>query len=156
MFFTSVIIIAFFCFAFYLIWDQFLKKDSRLSTGLHVLRKKMRELEDLSAEVDHQMQAYKAEFSSQVKELKQSTQIMASQIPQASALARALEEHLKALKPFIEAPQPAEKTVKNVKSPQNPAVQSLPVKSEPPKNLSAQDKKVHFQFGESPFIDPGP
>ena len=55
MFFTSGIIIAFFCFAFYLIWNQFLKKDTRLSTGLQLLRKKINELENLSVNVSAQM-----------------------------------------------------------------------------------------------------
>ena len=56
MFFTSGILIAFFCFAFYLIWNQFLKKDTRLSTGLQLLRKKISELENLSVNVSAQME----------------------------------------------------------------------------------------------------
>lgn len=55
MIFTSGIIIAFFCFAFYLIWSQFLKKDARLSTGLQILRKKLSDLENLSLSVENQV-----------------------------------------------------------------------------------------------------
>ena len=69
MFFTSCIIIAFFCFAFYLIWNQFLKKDTRLSTGLKVLRKKISELQNLSLSVDTQVDRHNSVVNDKIQRM---------------------------------------------------------------------------------------
>ena len=80
MFFTSGIIIAFFCFAFYLIWNQFLRKDTRLNTGLQVLRKKISDLENLSLKVETQVNRQMSLLSERSKKmeilLKQSREIL--------------------------------------------------------------------------------
>ena len=95
MFFTSCIIIAFFCFAFYLIWHQFLKKDTRLSTGLQVLRKKTGDLENLSltvdTQVDRQMQALNQKSQHFENLLKQGRQLC-KQLEKNIESARALQE----------------------------------------------------------------
>ncbi len=79
MFFTSCIIIAFFCFAFYLIWNQFLKKDTRLSTGLKVLRKKISELQNLSLSVETQVDRHNSVVNDKIQRmeylLKKTTQL---------------------------------------------------------------------------------
>ena len=69
MFFTSGIIIAFFCFAFYLIWNQFLRKDTRLSTGLQILRKKIGDLENLSLTVETQVDHYISTMQEKTRKL---------------------------------------------------------------------------------------
>ena len=55
MFFITGFLILSFCFIFYIIWNQFLKKDTRLSVGLNILQKKMTLLEDFSQKTDHQL-----------------------------------------------------------------------------------------------------
>ena len=82
--FTSGLIIAVFCFAFYLIWDQFLKKDSRLSIGLQVLRKKMNELENLSLHVEDQVTKH-------MKHIQDKTLQIESAIKQSKFLIKQLE-----------------------------------------------------------------
>ncbi len=54
LFITSFLILSF-CFIFYIIWNQFLRKDTRLSMGLKILQKKMTLLEDFSQKADHQL-----------------------------------------------------------------------------------------------------
>ena len=55
MLFITCLFILSFCFLFYVIWSQFLKKDSRLSIGLKVLQKKMNILESFSKNTDIQL-----------------------------------------------------------------------------------------------------
>ena len=69
LFFTSFIIIAFFCFAFYLIWNQFLKKDTRLSTGLKVLRKKISDLQTLSLTVETQVDRHNSVMDEKIQRM---------------------------------------------------------------------------------------
>ena len=133
MFFTSSIIIVFFCFAFYLIWDQFLKKDSRLSTGLHILRKKMQELEHLSLKVDHQV-------NRQMSVLEERKEEVAFQIQEARRLRNQLEDILKNIQPAID----------------NTLVEtaSAPARNEKTNQSQTRKKKLpEFHFGNSPFID---
>jgi len=133
LFFTSGVIIVFFCFAFYLIWDQFLKKDSRLSTGLHILRKKMQELEHLSLKVDHQI-------SRQLSILAERKEEVAFQIREARQLHDQLEDTLKKL-------QPARKKTLLEKT-------SLTVQTEKINSAKNDKNKLpEFHFGNSPFID---
>lgn len=133
MFFTSGIIIVFFCFAFYLIWDQFLKKDSRLSTGLHILRKKMQELEHLSLKADHQI-------SRQMSMLAERKEELDFQIQEARRLHDQLEDTLKKLQPVKEKAL-SEKTASTVKTEKIDSSQK------------DKDKLPEFHFGNSPFID---
>ena len=55
MLFTTSLLIFSFCFVFYIIWNQFLRKDTRLSIGLQVLQKKMDLLENFSEKSDIQL-----------------------------------------------------------------------------------------------------
>lgn len=54
LFITSLLIFSF-CFVFFVIWNQFLRKDTRLSIGLKILQKKMDVLEDFSEKADIQL-----------------------------------------------------------------------------------------------------
>lgn len=53
-FITGLFIFSF-CFVFYIIWHQFLRKDARLSVSLKVLQKKMNMLETFSKKTDLQL-----------------------------------------------------------------------------------------------------
>ena len=108
-----------------------MKKDSRLSAGLHVLRKKTQELEHLSIKVDHQM-------NRQISVLTEKKEELVSHIHEARLLCRQMENHLKKIQPLAEeAPAPAE----------------LSVKDENTKDNADKKKDPLFQFGKSPFID---
>ena len=54
LFITGFLILSF-CFIFYIIWNQFLRKDTRLSMGLKILQKKMTLLDDFSQKTDLQL-----------------------------------------------------------------------------------------------------
>jgi len=55
MLFITCFLILSFCFIFYIIWNQFLRKDTRLSMGLKILQKKMTLLEAFSQKTDLQL-----------------------------------------------------------------------------------------------------
>ena len=128
MFFTSGIIIVFFCFAFYLIWDQFLKKDSRLSTGLQVLRKKINTLENLSIKVDDQV-------ARQLSLLTEKKQHFESLIKKAQRINEQLDKHLKSASLITNSRQ---------------KINWLEVVKEKPVPEKDKEQKV-IQFGQSPF-----
>lgn len=167
MFFTSGILIAFFCFAFYLIWNQFLKKDTRLSTGLQVLRRKITDLENLSLTVEAQMDRHQSL-------IKDRTQNMESLLRTAKVLSERLEKNIKtiqALNNKSSSPEENLQTDKNLQS-YPPVKESHPVlqsrasskKQETSSSFrdlnspacshlkmvkTQSDKKL--QFGKSPF-----
>ena len=174
MFFTSGILIAFFCFAFYLIWNQFLKKDTRLSTGLQVLRRKITDLENLSLTVSAQVDRQLPLVNNKAKEL----EIL---LQNARAVCDRLEKNIKAVQ-ALENSSPAgenQPVGKNVQtSPpirmEDPALQnptSFVEAKESPSTKSASDKpsshsphlkmvktqsshkKKKMHFGESPFTN---
>lgn len=131
MLFTSGILIAFFCFAFYLIWDQFLKKDSRLSTGLQILRKKMTELESLSVQVSSQVS--RQIFASQEK-----CRQLEEMIKKAELVCSSLEKQIQTANSY---------SVKQLKI----VHKETPIK--PPSTKDPVKEENLFQFGESPFKD---
>ena len=153
MFFTSCLIIVFFCFAFYLIWDQFLKKDSRLSTGLKVLRKKTGELEGLSVKVDDQI-------ARQLSLLQEKSKHFEVLIKKATQLNEQLNQHLKTgeSRPFPPSSSPAPHRTETI----DPKMNWLEVVTPPSSSKGRaaaspkQDKVIHF--GRSPFkdLDPAP
>ena len=155
MFFTSGIIIAFFCFAFYLIWDQFLKKDSRLSTGLQVLRKKMHKLENVSTQVNTQvhqhLSALRAE-SQRLEELIKQGQTLCGQLSafikwqeQQSALAQQTAA--------ITKQQNSKNKLTSLQKSMQKSGQKPVQKSNLKKAPSHPNKESIFQFGQSPFTD---
>lgn len=153
MFFTSCLIIIFFCFAFYLIWDQFLKKDSRLSTGLKVLRKKTGELEGLSVKVDDQI-------TRQLSLLQEKSKHFEVLIKKATQLNEQLNQHLKSGKEggFASSPPPHRTDTIDPKMNWLEVVKhTSPSKgSAPSSHKQREDKIIHF--GRSPFkdLDPPP
>ena len=179
MVFTSGIIIAFFCFAFYLIWSQFLKKDTRLSIGLQVLRKKITDLENLSLTVEAQVDRQAALVNEKIHRLEfllKKAGRLCEQMEENIETAHALQnpdlspperkihkENIK--KPLKETP-PAGKHISNNKNEKEnllgtkQPVSFYPLKSsfshlkmvkENPSSSSEKQKK--FRFGESPFTN---
>ena len=170
MFFTSGILIAFFCFAFYLIWNQFLKKDTRLSTGLQVLRRKITDLENLSLTVSAQVDRQLALINDKAKELE-------SLLQNARVVCDRLEKNIKAVQALENSPTGENQIVgKNVQTSrmEDPALQdpssfveakeSSSTKSSSDKSSSnyphlkmvktqSSHKKKKMHFGESPFTD---
>ena len=168
MFFTSGILIAFFCFAFYLIWNQFLKKDTRLSTGLQVLRRKITDLENLSLTVEAQMDRHQSL-------IKDRTQNLESLLQATKALCERLEKNIKIAQALESTGVPPRENQQIRKKPQSspvvreskPVLQSrFPTKEQEADSVRAlnssacshlkmvktqSDKKL--QFGKSPFSD---
>ena len=171
MFFTSGILIAFFCFAFYLIWNQFLKKDTRLSTGLQLLRKKINELENLSVTVSSQMERQMSlardkvedlelllksakENSEHLEKLIQTAQTLGGQAPLQSREQAPLQSREQApLQSREQAPlqsreqsplQSREQALSQMEEPRPVPKPKTPLQPKPQKEQS-------LQFGESPF-----
>ena len=156
LFFTSGLIIVCFCFAFYLIWDQFLKKDSRLSTGLKILRKKTGELEELSIKVENQI-------TKQLCLLKDKTQHFEALVKKAAGLNEKLHQHLNSSPPAPSpgkkeemAPHPPSSSLKPHFSAKQKLTWLEVVKEEerspPDEGGHKPDDKV-IRFGRSPFTD---
>ena len=169
VFFTSGIIIAFFCFSFYLIWNQFLKKDTRLSTGLQILRKKISDLENLSLTVE-------AQIGRQIAVANQKKHQLENLLKTAEALCERLEKNLE-LNHSLEKYSTYNRDRKSDEKKQN--IQNIPKRIKPVsnnpceiKNLFEEKKltrirpvsrshlkmvkkqlKSDLQFGESPFTD---
>lgn len=163
MFFTSGIIIAFFCFAFYLIWNQFLRKDTRLSTGLQVLRKKITDLENLSLTVEAQVDRQVSVVSDRIKK-------MESLLQTAKELCERLETNIKVVHSLENSDLSYSKesvhTDEKKESLEVPPVGKLKsgmdIKLASQKKLSQShlkmvkeqpDKQKGLQFGESPFAN---
>jgi len=153
LFFTTGILIAFFCFSFYLIWNQFLKKDTRLSTGLQVLRKKISDLENLSltveALVDRKMSMVN-ERTRKMEALLKKTKEVSDKLEENIELAKALSKaHLSEKKESFKPPEQQHLKQKEYK-----------LKKETPRfekeqgtKIVAEKKEKQIQFGKSPFND---
>ncbi|MDE0118918.1 MAG: hypothetical protein OXM55_02780 [Bdellovibrionales bacterium] len=177
MFFTSGIIIAFFCFAFYLIWNQFLKKDARLSTGLQILRKKLGDLENLSLSVETQVDRSLALTQEKTRKLE-------SLLQRAKGLCDRIEKNIKVINNLndldIEALAVKENDKKTTKELKDPSLSETKLTEKSQKELSPfipnevppilkrtsspsshlkmvtgpsskKDQKKKWEFGESPF-----
>ena len=159
LFFTSCIIIAFFCFAFYLIWNQFLKKDTRLSTGLKVLRKKISELQNLSVAVESQMDRQSFAMNDKIQRLEyllQKSQEVCQRMEKAIELASARPN--KEGDKEVKSPAPQQQHLNNEKpafsaekSPNPPPLKAIHLKML--KNKAPKPKQPYF--GESPFVKLG-
>ena len=144
MLFITIFFIFSLCFVFYVIWNQFLKKDTRLSIGLKVLQKKMNLLEDLSQKTDTQLRKGIELLDKKNRELEKivsearfcifkmeklilNFESKASE-KQPSAKLSVLKEKEKRTKPLEIPPSLSSKTKEKLK------------------------RKTKFQFGESPFV----
>lgn len=144
----------FFCFSFYLIWNQFLRKDTRLSIGLNILRKKINELENLSINVEAQVDNNMSEISkknNQLQALLQKTEIICLNLENNIKKAEALQElnlrNNNTINPdlTLKTDLPVEPQSVTKKAPSHYLKM---VKN----NTSAENKKK-FEFGKSPFTD---
>ena len=173
MFFTSCIIIAFFCFAFYLIWNQFLKKDTRLSTGLKILRKKISDLQNLSSTVDTQVDRQGAlmdEKFQRMEHLLQKSKEVCQQLESRIEIALALKNNDYAEPAGFPKPNPSvekSKTLEGIKNPKPRFLKETPI-SKKESIKSSAIKAIHLKmvkdkpakpkqayFGESPFVKLG-
>ncbi|MYE07395.1 MAG: hypothetical protein F4X95_01400 [Oligoflexia bacterium] len=176
MFFTSGLIIAFFCFAFYLIWNQFLKKDARLSTGLQVLRKKIGDLENLSlsveSQVDHSLSLVQ-EKTQKLESLLQTAKQLCDRIEKNIKVIETLKDsdleelavkaNYKKLSTELRDPSLSETKLTNPKEATSPFQLKEPLpplkRSSSPsshlkmvtKSSSQNPPKKRLEFGESPF-----
>ena len=154
MFFTSGIIIVFFCFSFYLIWNQFLRKESRLTSSLHVLRKKITDLENLSLTVDAQLDRQMPKVNEKIHKLEtllKATQKTCKDLDKKLALYHQ-EPQKKTTTTFsttmdanIGSPPKPHLQIKHNLSPKKNTNQFLKATKPAPKKISK------FEFGESPF-----
>ena len=172
LFFTSGIIIAFFCFAFYLIWNQFLRKDTRLSMGLQILRKKISDLESLALNVEMQVDRQMSmvnERTRRMESLLQKTKELSDHLERNIKIARSLEEiHSVLLEEESNQKQVKESKISSLKEKsaidnqftEEHFFESKKIKKLKNVNSSERkatplegDKKQKFQFGESPFVN---
>lgn len=159
MFFTSGIIIAFFCFSFYLIWNQFLKKDTRLSTGLQVLRKKITDLENLSLTIEAQVDRHMSimnERTRRLESLLQTSKTLCEQMESYIKMAHSFEKkndssYLSEKTKGSELPPPSsvvETSKKDTIHSKLPSSHLKMVKEQP-----STKRRKELQFGKSPFTD---
>ena len=162
MFFTSGIIIAFFCFSFYLIWNQFLKKDTRLSTGLQVLRKKITDLENLSLTVEAQVDRHMSIVNERTRRLEllaQKTKTLCEQLEKNIKIAHSKKKYdISSLNKKVtkeESHSSSIKTSPNVEELKNKDASSGLASShlKMVKEQPSSNKQRQFQFGKSPFTD---
>lgn len=161
MFFTSGIIIAFFCFSFYLIWNQFLKKDTRLSTGLQVLRKKITDLENLSLTIEAQVDRHMSimnERTRRLESLLQTSKTLCEQMESYIKIVHSVEKkndssYLSEKTKGSVLPPPPSSVVEKSKDEDTirsklPSSHLKMVKEQP-----STKKRKKLQFGKSPFTD---
>ncbi len=162
MFFTSGIIIAFFCFSFYLIWNQFLKKDTRLSTGLQVLRKKITDLENLSLTVEAQVDRHMSVINERTRRLESlvhTTKALCERLEKNIKVAQSEKKHdlsyLDENAKEKESRPSSMDNVSNVKELKNktPSAELASSHLKMVKAQSVTKKPRQLHFGKSPFTD---
>ena len=160
--FVTGLFVLSFCFVFYVIWHQFLRKDARLSVGIKVLQKKMNMLETLSHQTDVQLNKGITLLDKKNKDLEKI-------VSEARFCIFKMEKLLSGFE---------EKNSQFFKKNQNPSSQKISLVSDSEKNSQKESeknfqhasdlqqtseknssgikkialvKKVKFNFGESPF-----
>ena len=146
LFITGFLILSF-CFIFYIIWSQFLRKDTRLSMGLKILQKKMSLLEDFSQKTDLQLRKGIDLLDKKNRELEKIVNEARFCIFKMEKLILGFETST------------GKKPISS--SPKKKSISLVEKKEESPKKLSEEKslsliknkktEKAKFQFGESPF-----
>ena len=130
-----------------MIWTQFLKKDTRLSTGLQVLRKKITDLENLSLTVE-------AQVDRQVSVVNEKTRKLELLIKTSKALCERLES--------VQSPPKSPEAQRVIPSQKKlaQAEELLNLKEQLKKQVrpvrlrmveEVKNKQHKFEFGKSPF-----
>ena len=143
LFFTSLLIFSF-CFVFYVVWNQFLRKDTRLSIGLKILQKKMDVLENFSEKSDIQLRKGVELLDKKNRELERIVNEARFCIFKMEKLITGIENKSKNL------PKPSNKTkISLVRS--APEQNKTAFSSKKQKPIVIQEPPQKFSFGESPF-----
>lgn len=146
LFITGFLILSF-CFIFYIIWSQFLRKDTRLSMGLKILQKKMSLLEDFSQKTDLQLRKGIDLLDKKNKELEKIVSEARFCIFKMEKLILGFET---SSNKKSAPPAPKKKSIslveKKEESPKQPSEEKLIAIIE-----NKKTEKTKFQFGESPF-----
>ena len=144
LFITGFLILSF-CFIFYIIWNQFLRKDTRLSMGLKILQKKMALLDDFSQKTDLQLRKGIDLLDKKNRELEKIVSEARFCIFKMEKLILGFE---------------TESNKKTTSQPKKKPISLVEKKEIPVKNTEKQPltlientkpEKTKFQFGESPF-----
>lgn len=144
LFITGFLILSF-CFIFYIIWNQFLRKDTRLSMGLKILQKKMDLLDNFSQKTDLQLRKGIDLLDKKNRELEKIVSEARFCIFKMEKLILGFEteSNKKTTAP------PKKKSISLVEK------KSAPAKTTEKKPLTLvenkKSEKTKFQFGESPF-----
>ena len=139
--FVTGLFIFSFCFVFYIIWHQFLRKDAHLSVGLKVLQKKMNMIEKFSKQTDLQLIKGIELLDKKNKDLEKIVSEARFCIFKMEKLISSFEEknnHVIDKKPLE----------KQNEEQQNKTPSRLSLVQEQP---SQPQQKSKFNFGESPF-----
>ena len=152
MLFITTLLICSFCFVVYLIWNQFLKKDTSLHVGLKVLQKKMSLLEDFSHRTDQQLRQG-------IKLLDQKNKDLEKIVKEARFCIFKMEKLIYGFE-GIKKESPSQNKSKisllkneNLSSDLLSNKKITVIKDKKKKTLELKEKKARFQFGESPFVD---
>ena len=161
MLFFTTLLIGSFCFVFYLVWNQFLRKDARLSIGLKILQKKMDILENFSEKIDLQLSKGVELLDKKNRELEKIIGEARFCIFKMEKLTSGMEKsnnNSKAASEPIPKPHPKKKWAKPPSEAPLPSKENrISLVKEEQKNKflkSGENSKEHlrdFDFGESPF-----
>ena len=147
--FVTGLFIFSFCFVFYIIWHQFLRKDARLSVGLKVLQKKMNMIENFSKQTDMQLIKGIELLDKKNKDLEKIVSEARFCIFKMEKLISSFEEKNHSIfnKKPVENQNPVEKQ-NEIQRQQEKTSSRLSLVEE-----KTSSKKSKFDFGESPFSD---
>ena len=153
--FVTGLFIFSFCFVFYIIWHQFLRKDARLSVGLKVLQKKMNMIENFSKQTDMQLIKGIELLDKKNKDLEKIVSEARFCIFKMEKLISSFEEknHSVFNKEPLESQNPVEKQKEIQQSQEKTSSRLSLVQKKLPENPSKLQQKSKFDFGESPFSD---
>ena len=150
MLFITTLFICSFCFVVYLIWSQFLKKDTSLHVGLKVLHKKMSLLEDFSHKTDQQLRAGIELLDQKNKDLEKIVKEARFCIFKMEKLIHNFDSIKKE-----DSPDEEKKKIALVQNKTDAPIKKSNLSLIEKENESSQSQKKisKFQFGESPFAN---
>ena len=139
-----------------MIWNQFLKKDTRLSTGLKVLRKKISDLQNLSSTVEIEMSRHSSVMDNKIQRmeylLKKSKEVCTQMEKNIAILKTLKKQEAGQLEPSAMSSKPTVSETKSEKPKQQTNVQAIHLKMVKEKPT---DRPKPAYFGESPFVKLG-
>lgn len=147
MLLITTLAIGVFCFVFYLIWSQFLKKETRLSVSLKVLHKKLDLADNFLNEMDSKVQRSASLIDKKHKELEKI-------VSEARFCIFKIEKMITSMNSTVDKKSNALETLQNKEQSIEPVQQyEKELISETQEEVSEPDTNQGFQFGDSPFSD---